>query len=208
MKKPLLYLVRHGSTTDSSKNIFRGQHNAALDKKGFLDAHALKDFFKDKEWHRIFCSPLMRAIQTATIICDDQEDYQPEAVEGLKSWDIGAMTGQIKTPENKKKMQYFIENPDDAPKDGESRHEFERRVWPLLAAGIELGWQQDVPCIEVVHSSLIHSLNHLMEGENHEDISVDPGGVVEVYFEDGEIKHRPVLKTGADDSSMDPKNAS
>ncbi len=151
---------------------------------------------------------MMRAIQTATVICDDQADYQPEKTDGLEPWDIGIMTGKIKTPENKKKMEYFIEHTDEAPKDGESRNEFEHRVWPIMAAGIELGWSQDVPCIIVVHSSLIHAFSHLMEGNSHKDGAVEPGGVVEVYFEDGEIKHRPILKAGTDDSSMDPKNAS
>src|SRR5271168_3580690 len=194
MKKPLLYLVRHGATVDSAKNIFRGQHDAALNKKGFSDAHILKEFFKTVEWHRIFCSPLTRAIQTATIICDDQSDYQPETTPGLESWDIGAMTGAVKTPKNKEKMEYFITNPDKAPEGGESRHEFEHRVWPLIAAGIELGWKQGTPCIEVVHSSLIHALNHLMQGEKHEDIAVKPGGVVEIFMEDGEIFHQPIFK--------------
>lgn len=209
MKKPLLYLVRHGSTTDSAKNIFRGQRNASLDKKGFSDAHSLKDFFKKKEWHRIFCSPLARAIQTATIICDDQADYQPEVTPGLESWNIGVMTGKFKTPENKKKMKHFVENPDEAPKDGESRHEFEQRVWPLLAEGIELGWKQNLPCIIVAHSSIVHSLNHLMQGESHEDLAVKPGGVMEVYLEDGEIFHGPVVKASKEDGGeLDPTNAS
>jgi broad specificity phosphatase PhoE len=208
MKKPLLYLVRHGSTTDSSKNIFRGQRDSALDKKGFSDAHSLKDFFKTKEWHRIFCSPMTRAIQTATIICDDQADYQPETTPGLEPWNIGEMTGKPKTPENKIRMEHFIEKADEAPKGGESRNEFEHRVWPLLASGIELGWKQGTPCIIVVHSSIIHSLNHLMEGENHEDKAVKPGGVMEVFMEGGEIMHEPILKASTDDSSLDPKNAS
>jgi broad specificity phosphatase PhoE len=209
MKKPLLYLVRHGSTTDSNKNIFRGQRDAALDKKGFSDAHALKDFFKKKEWHRIFCSPMTRAIQTATIICDDQADYQPETTPGLEPWNIGVMTGAFKTPKNKEKMEHFITNPEDAPKNGESLREFEHRVWPLLASGVELGWKQGKPCIAVVHSSLIHSFNHLMQGVNHEDKAVKPGGVVEVFMEDGEIFHEPVFKAATDeDSSLDPKNAS
>jgi broad specificity phosphatase PhoE len=208
LKRPLCYLVRHGSTNDSAKNIFRGQRNSALDKKGFLDAHSLKEFFHKKEWHRIFCSPMMRAIQTATIICDDQEDYQPEALDGLEPWDVGFLTGLPKNEENKKKMDGFVAHPDSTPKDGESLADFQHRVWPIIASAIELGWKQDVPCIMVVHSSIIHSFNHLMEGIDHDDKAVEPGGVMEVYFEDGEIKHAPILKETEDDSALDPKNAS
>lgn len=208
MKKPLMYLVRHGSTTDSGKEIFRGQRDSALDKKGFLDAHTLKDFFARKEWHRIFCSPMTRAIQTATIICDDQSEYQPETTDGLEPWNIGFLTGLPKNKENRAKMDFYINNPSETPQGGESRRDFERRLWPLLAEAIQIGWQQEVPTIVVGHSSVIHSLNHLMDGENHTEVAVKPGGVVEVYFDDGEIRHRPIFKAGTDDSSFDPKNSS
>ena len=203
MKKPLMYAVRHGSTTDSELNIFRGQRNSALDKKGFLDAHDLKEFFEGKEWDRIFCSPMMRAIQTATIICDDQSAYQPEAINGLEPWAIGTeLTGAPKTAKNKERMSYYIDNPHEVPAGGECRYDFEHRIWPILAEGIDLGWKQSVPSIMVVHSSVLHSLNHLLEGENHRDVSVKPGGAIEVFFEDGEINHRPIYKPTTDDSSF------
>jgi broad specificity phosphatase PhoE len=204
MKKPLMYLVRHGSTTDSGQNIFRGQRNSALDRKGFLDAHKLKEFFQDKQWDRIFCSPMTRAIQTATIICDDQSEYQPETIPGLEPWDIGPeLTGSPKNAANKKKMDFFIENPAESPEGGESRFDFEHRVWPILAEAIELGWHQEIPCVVVGHSSVVHSLSHLIEGESHKEVAVKPGGVVEVFMEDGEIGHRPIFKSGTDDSSFD-----
>ena len=205
MKKPLLYLARHGTTTDSKYKIFRGQRDSALDKDGFRDAHTLREFFEKKEWHRIFCSTLTRTIQTATIICNDQGDYQPETTDHLEPWNIGFLTGLPKNAENKKKMDYYVENPEETPKDGESRHEFEHRVWPLIAEGIQLGWEQGTPCVLVTHSSLIHALNHLLEGEGHKDVAVKPGGVVEVYFENGEIKHRAIFRPGVDDSSFDTK---
>ena len=200
MKKPLMYLVRHGSTTDTGIKVFRGQRDSALDKKGFLDAHALKEFFEKKEWDRLFCSKMTRAIQTGTIICDDQSEYQPEPIEDFKPWDVGFITGLPKTEENEKKMNHFIENPDDVPEGGESLTQFRQRVWPLLAEAIQLGWEQGIPCIVVGHSSIVHTLNDLMDGK-HKDIAVKPGGVVEIYFEDGEILHRPIYKASKEDDS-------
>ncbi len=204
MKKPLLYVVRHGNTTDSGKNVFRGQRDSVLNKEGFLDAHKLKEFFEGKEWDRIFCSTMARAIQTATIICDDQEEYQPEIIKGLEPWAIGTkLTGASKDdPENKKLMQFYIDNMHETPEGGESRYDFEHRVWPMIAEGIELGWRQDIPGIMVVHSSIIHSINHLLVGESHADVSVKPGGVIEIYLENGEIKHQGILKSHHDDSSF------
>ena len=207
MNKPLMYLVRHGRTTDSDMNIMRGQRDSVLDKEGFLGAHELKDFFMELDWHRIFCSKMSRSIQTATIICDDQEDYQPEIIHGLEPWDVGQITGQPKNKATSTKVEYLDEHPWAQPGateefPGESIYQFQARVWPILAAGIQLGWEQGVPCIMVAHSSIVHSLNHLLIGYEHDDISVDPGGVIEVYFHDGEILHRPIFKEGKDDSSF------
>jgi len=145
---------------------------------------------------------MTRAIQTATIICDDQADYQPETVEGLEPWNIGALTGLPKNEENIKKIEYFDEHITEAPEGGESIEQFQERIWPLLAEFIELGWKQGIPCIVIAHSSIIHSLNHLLEGRDHDEMAVKPGGVIEVYMEDGEIKHRPIFKAGLDDSSF------
>jgi probable phosphoglycerate mutase len=202
MKRPLIYLARHGSTTDSKLHIFRGQRDSALDKNGFVDAHTLKDFFARKEWHRIFCSPMTRAIQTATIICDDQADYQPETTDGLEPWDIGFLTGLPKNEENSAKIKYFEKHPEEAPENGESLREFEQRIWPLLAEAITIGYEQGVPCVVVAHSSIVHSLCHLLVGPDHEEVAVKPGGVIEVYMKDAEILHRPIFKSGHDDSSF------
>ena len=40
---------------------------------------------------------------------------------------------------------------------------------------------------------------------SHQDVAVKPGGVVEVYFDGGEIRHRAIFKAGTDDSSFDTK---
>lgn len=201
MIKTLFWLARHGSTTDSGKGIFRGQRNSALDKSGFLDAHTQKDFFEKKKWHNIFCSNLTRAIQTATIICDDRKDEEPSIHPGLKPWDIGYLTGKDKK-KYAKEMQFYIDNPDETPDDGESEHEFEERVHPLLGDAMRIGLVHEEPCIVVAHSSIVHSLSHLLYGEKHKEMAVKPGGIVEVYLEDGEFKARPVLKSGHDDSSF------
>lgn len=201
MIKTLFWLARHGTTTDSGKGIFRGQRDSALDKAGFLDAHKQREFFDKKTWTNIFCSPMTRAIQTATIICDDQADEQPATNQGLKPWDVGYLTGKDKKKYSKE-FKHYIDNPSEAPEGGESRDEFEGRVFPLIADAMEIGIKHDIPCVVVGHSSIVHCLSHFLYGEEHPDVSVEPGGVVEVYLEDGEFKSRAVLKKGHDDSSL------
>src|SRR5579859_5461601 len=165
--KVLFWLARHGSTTDSGKGIFRGQRNSALDKDGFLDAHKQKEFFAKRKWHQIFCSPLTRAVQTATVICENHKGEEPRSVKGLKSWDIGYLTGKDKEKYGDE-MEYFIEHPKKVPQDGESLNQFRERVHPLLGEAMEIGLEQNEPCIVVGHSSIVRTLCDLLYG-NEED---------------------------------------
>lgn len=199
--KTLLWLSRHGTTTDSDKKIFRGQRDSALDQKGFVDAHRLKDFFANKTWHLIFSSDLVRAVQTAVVLAGDRTHEIMPPVKGLRPWDVGYLTGKPKEAYHED-MKHFIDHPEETPEGGESRNEFERgRSHPLLAEAIEMG-EKGKPPIVIGHSSIVHSLSHLLYGEKHKQLAIKPGGVIEVYLEDGEIKARPVLKPGKDDSSF------
>lgn len=205
MKKILLYIARHGTTDDSIKNIFRGDRNSKLDKKGFIDAHDLRKHLVDKKWSRIYCSPLTRAIQTGYIIGEPRK-IVPLMNKELLPWDIGYLTGKDKEkfgPE----MKYFIDNPEETPEGGESRLDFEQeRVLPLIGEAMEMGLRGD-PVVLIGHSSIIHALGHMLYGENDEDndgnhkIAVSPGGIVTVYLEDGEIKAEATFKKGMEDSS-------
>lgn len=197
----LFFLVRHGTTTDSHKRIFRGDRNSMLDREGFGDAHKLKEFFKNRVWESIFTSDMTRSKQTAKIIADDRKDEVKGDYHDLRPWDIGFLTGQDKD-RYKDIMTFYVENPDERPEGGETRNEFFDRVNPLLVEAMEIGIHNK-PCIIVGHSSIIHALAHLLWGEGHPPLAVQPGGVVEVYYDkDGNFDARPILKKGKDDSSF------
>jgi len=197
----LLFLVRHGTTTDSHKGIIRGNRNSMLDREGFNDAHALKDFFKKKDWESIFASSLTRSIQTSKIIADDRPDEVKAAIHDLRPWDVGYLTGKDKKiygPD----VTVFVEHPNMRPQDGETRNEFFDRVNPLLISAMEIGLHGK-PCIIVGHSSIIHALAHLLWGEGHPQLAVKPGGVIEVFInKQGDIDAKEILKPGVDDSSF------
>ena len=197
----LLWLVRHGTTTDSNKGIIRGNRDSMLDRQGFLDAHELKEFFGGKRWQQCFCSDMTRAIQTATIICEPR-DEAPVIIPALEPWDVGYLTGKDKKT-FKNDMTVFVEHPNMRPQEGETRNEFFSRVNPIFLAAMKVGMNQDKPCIVVGHSSVLHALAHLLWGEAHPPLSVDPGGVIECFLTNkGEISARSVFKKGADDSSL------
>jgi broad specificity phosphatase PhoE len=135
------------------------------------------------------------------IVAGDRDKDVMPPVKGLRPWNIGYLTGKDKEKYGKD-MKAFIDNPDKKIMKGETRNEFEAgRMKPLLAEGIKMGFKGAPPII-ISHSSAIHALSHLVNGEDGEHVSVKPGGIIEVYLEDGEIQLRAVLKPGKDDSSF------
>ena len=197
----LFWLVRHGTTTDSHKNIIRGDRNSMLDREGFSDAHKLKDFFSNLDWKGIYSSDMTRSEQTAKIIAGDRYDEVSDSIHDLRPWDVGYLTGKDKKIYGKD-VTVFVENPNMRPQDGETRNEFFGRVNPLLISAMEIG-MHGKPCIVVGHSSVIHALAHLLWGEGHPPLAVKPGGVIACFVnKKGQIDAQPALKPGKDDSSF------
>lgn len=63
-----LYIMRHGTTVWNEKGITQGRTNNRLSKKGKELTYSVSEKCKDVEFNVIFCSPLMRTVQTANII--------------------------------------------------------------------------------------------------------------------------------------------
>ncbi len=197
----LFYLVRHGTTTDSNKGIIRGDRNSMLDRDGFKDAHALKDFFKNKEWAYIFSSDMTRSIQTGTII-GEPKGISPMVLHDFRPWDVGYLEGKDKKTYGPDLM-VFVDNPDMRPMGGDTRNEFFDRVDPLFVAFVTAGLKLKKPSIAIGHSSVIHALAHFLWGDKHAPLAVKPGGVVEVFLnKKGEIDAKEIFKPGKDDSSF------
>ncbi|NWG02315.1 MAG: histidine phosphatase family protein [Syntrophaceae bacterium] len=67
-----IYLVRHGQTAWNKEEIFRGRTDVPLDETGRRQAELVAEYFKGKEVHRIYSSPLSRAWETANKIAQLQ----------------------------------------------------------------------------------------------------------------------------------------
>ena len=68
-----IYLVRHGQTAWNKEEIFRGRTDVPLDDIGLREAQLAAGYFRGKEIHAIYSSPLLRAFQTAqeiSKVCD------------------------------------------------------------------------------------------------------------------------------------------
>lgn len=66
----IIYLVRHGQTSDNVMNKMQGWKDTPLNEKGIEQAKALIPFFNDQPIDVIYSSDLSRAKVTATIIAN------------------------------------------------------------------------------------------------------------------------------------------
>lgn len=100
MLKPLnsrttLYLIRHGATEANLAQPARIQgrrHNSPLARPGIRQAEATRDFLAPCRVDYCYCSPLLRAVQTATIIAAPH-GVSPQPLEALTECDVGRWEG-------------------------------------------------------------------------------------------------------------------
>ncbi|MBA1334878.1 MAG: hypothetical protein HPY66_0499 [Firmicutes bacterium] len=63
-----LTIVRHGETKGNQQMLYQGWTDTQLDRKGVQQAERLALRLRGEEFDRIYSSPLLRALRTATII--------------------------------------------------------------------------------------------------------------------------------------------
>jgi broad specificity phosphatase PhoE len=93
--RTVLYLIRHGATEANLAQPARIQgrrHNPPLARLGVRQAEATRDFLADYRLDRCYCSPLLRAVQTAAIIAAPH-GLSPQPLEALTECDVGRWEG-------------------------------------------------------------------------------------------------------------------
>src|SRR5437660_7716941 len=93
--KTLLYLIRHGATEANLARPARLQgrrHNPPLARLGVRQAEATRDFLAVRPIDHCYCSPLLRAEQTASIVAGPH-GLTPVPVEALTECDVGRWEG-------------------------------------------------------------------------------------------------------------------
>jgi broad specificity phosphatase PhoE len=93
--KTTLYLIRHGATEANLARPPRIQgrrHNPPLARLGVRQSEATRDFLAGHPIDLCYSSPLLRAIQTATIVAAPH-GLAPEPLEALTECDVGRWEG-------------------------------------------------------------------------------------------------------------------
>lgn len=89
-----LYFARHGESEANAQQVFWNQPQGyGLTDKGKEQAAALAAHLAGIEFVALYCSPVLRAVQTAGIV-GRRLGLTPEVTEGLREWDVGILEGQ------------------------------------------------------------------------------------------------------------------
>jgi broad specificity phosphatase PhoE len=86
-----IYFATHSTTCDNERGIASGHHDAQLSPAGRVQATALADSLRHLQFDLVFCSPLSRARETATIAFGGRYPIQIDA--RLGEVDYGTYNG-------------------------------------------------------------------------------------------------------------------
>ncbi len=190
--KAVVYVARHGRTRLNANNSFRGNANPELDEVGIKQAHELSKLFADVPISHIFCSDKVRATKTAEII-SAAKGGQVHQTESLRALNVGRFSGQKRNAESEAELQSYLDDPDCCIPGGESLNDFRARIKPCLQEAIDLYAECGVPPMLVAHSSVVHEIGNIANGD-HKSVLVEPGGAIAVYVTNGKIDAEPIFK--------------
>jgi len=90
-----LLLVRHAESEGNALGLMQGLQDFALSERGRAQARRLASWLAAQGigWDRAFCSPLLRAHETATIVCEATGHAPPELEPDLVELAAGTLEG-------------------------------------------------------------------------------------------------------------------
>lgn len=191
-KHILVFVARHGTTDLNQRDAYRGPIDAPLDKSGLRDANQLAHYFEPIDLSCIFHSDKKRTTATADLIAQ-RKGMEAHPNHNLRAWDVGHLGGKPKNEENEELVNWHVSHPEVSMPGGESLNDFKGRVRPLIADAIEIGMRAGEPVLIVAHSSVIHEVGSMLNGD-HDHTLVEPGGVAAIYIQGGKLDAEPVFK--------------
>lgn len=179
MLRPVSYFIRHGDTDANDQDIFRGDVDFKLNKKGQKQADELVPFFAGRKFSAAYTSTRSRAKQTIAPLMRAKR-MKATPTEDLESLDTGVMAGLPKNETNLQIMKHFQENPKETIPGGEKVRTFRNRVDAELMAIIRRGEDGPSPTVAATHGSVLKELSRIITGDM-KAVRVGPGGVIGVY---------------------------
>lgn len=150
-----LFLVRHGESVWNAEQRIQGQADPPLSVLGTRQAYALAEALSGRPLAAVYCSPLVRARDTAAYI-GAPHDLSPRVEDGLREVNLGAWQGYAPSDlstEMRKLYHAWRLNPTTVrPPGGETVYEARVRAARAVAAIAEE--YRDATVVLVAHSIL------------------------------------------------------
>jgi uncharacterized phosphatase len=145
-----LYLVRHGETDWNAQRRVQGSTDIPLNATGRMQAETTGALLARREWDSIYSSPLVRAMETASIIARAIGLGQPTTIDAIVERNYGEAEGL-----NWEEIERAF--PGDTPVPGRETHEevAERVVPALMSLAVSRPGES---LIVVTHGGVIRSL--------------------------------------------------
>ena len=135
MKDTRLLLVRHGATQLTAEDRFSGAVGVDLSEEGRLQARALARRLVTEKLTAVYCSPLSRTVETATILAEPH-GLPVSTHDGLREISHGRWEGLTRPEVEKRYPEEYTSWEADpftfAPKDGESGLGVLARALPVI----------------------------------------------------------------------------
>ncbi len=194
-EKTILYLIRHGATEANLARpaLIQGRrHNAPLARQGVRQAEATRDFLALRHVDHCYCSPLLRAVQTAAIIAAPH-GLSPLPVEELTECDVGSWEGldweTIRYLDAEGHRRFHADPASFGYPGGESFGDVSARVTPALEKLLVRHAGQAVLVVahHVVNRTFLAGLLGLGPGQARQ-VSLDNCGISVVVRESGRTR--------------------
>jgi broad specificity phosphatase PhoE len=203
MKKLVAFFIRHGLTDMNKKDEFRGDEDVSLDDTGKAQAEQLVPYFNAREFSAAYHSGMHRTRETLQPLMD-AKGMKPTELMALNSLNTGDFTGQPKTEKNKKKLEWYRENPKVQIPGGESVQAFRDRVDPKIMMIIKKGEEAGKPTIAAIHGSVMREISRLFHKGDYNAVKVEPGGIVGIYATPHGYEAKPLVKENPGDEDIQP----
>jgi len=200
-----LILLRHGQSQWNLENRFTGWKDVPLTAKGINEACLAGKLMKknDIEIDVVFCSVLVRAIETAKLailemnqkhLWNKKNELIMTCNKSLNERDYGDLVGLNKEETAKKfgekQVHIWRRSYDISPPGGESLKEVVRRVGPYFTRAIESELNKSKNVLVVAHGNSLRAILiqiDLYKPEEISKIEIPTGNPLQIEYKDGKL---------------------
>lgn len=200
-----IYAMRHGQTPlDVAKRCDSWVDTELSDEGVQGVVTTLSSYLQAIPFTEIFTSDFKRTTETADLVKSGvPSDPKITIVNDIKTWNLGTIGGDKKTPDRKKFVKHLLENPKVHAPDGESYDEFTDRFDPFMLKQMKNIETRKLkgPVLDILSGSAFRRLGELI---NHDRNSLDvkEAGLVMLHMSKGKWVGTVISSFDEDDEEI------